>query len=1254
MRAAPVTCLCLSFLLGGWLAVAAAAPPIATPGLLRVAHYGVEDGLSQATGRVMRQDTEGYVWIGTQDGLNRFDGYEFRVYRSEPRNPDSLPDNHVLALEIAGDSLWVGTQSGGLARYVAAEDRFQRYSADGRAGSLANAQVTALRADRRSRLWVATGRGELQVLDLGDTDARFHRVALPPEIGPIRSLLPNGDGMLVGSNNGVWELPAAGQAVSHWRAAGLEHVAIEAMAWSPDQRELWVATTDAGVFRLGRDGQLLRRWRRADGLADDGTRDLLFDRAGRLWVSTIDGLSRLERGGEAWTSWRYEASGNEGLASGRLQALMEDRDGLIWIGTWINGINQFSPRTEAFLQLRANPADPRALPGFAVPGVHIEDDGTLWLGVLEGGGLVHYDLQHGVLARYVHDGDDPRSLPSNIVQHALRDRRGRLWVATAGGLALLRGDGRFDVFRHDPNDPQSLPGNYLRRLYLDRRGTLWIGGESGLASLCDGCSGFTRHRLSADEGPAGPGIDSVSAIFEDSRGDFWVGLRPGGLVLFDRDSGRTTRFRGQPDVVGALGHDTVSTLFEDRNGTLWVGSQGGGVARMRRAPDGQIRFQTYSSAEGLAANAIGGILEDGRGHIWVSTTVGLSRIEPTSGRIHNYSGRDGTQTEGYFIGGHGQLLDGRMVFGGLRGLTIFDPESVPAPAAPNRVHLTRIQVDGEIRSGAAYRLDVQAGEQQILLGEGRDDLRLEFSALSYGDPNSLRYAYRMDGVDPDWTEVDGRRRIAVYSNLAPGEYVWRVQARNLGGEWGEGYLVRVHVPGPWWRSGPAIGASLLLLGLGGAALLLFLRRRWRERERAREALALSEERLKLALWGTGDEMWELDLVNDRLHRQNPLQHLEGAGQAEVEHATSLRKYIHPDDVAGFDEAMKANIVGKSGHIEVSYRVKDHDGSWRWLLTRGRVVDRDAQGRPLRLAGTSSDITRLKQHEEELAAVNLELESRVQRRTEALREANLQLQETVDALQRTQRQLVDAEKLAALGGLVAGVAHEINTPLGIGVTAASHLEQATRQLQKQIETGQLTREALVAFADTALESSQLVMRNLQRADRLVKSFKQVAVDQSSEQRRVFNLRQYLDEILVSLHPALKKTRHHVDVDCPADIVMDSFPGAIYQIVVNLVMNSLIHGFESQPEGRIRIVARRDDDRLVLDYGDDGCGMDEESRRKVFDPFYTTRRGQGGSGLGMHIAWNLARQVLGGKLIVEHADRGVHFRLLVPLRPEVRGG
>ncbi|WP_372742908.1 ATP-binding protein [Neptunomonas sp.] len=286
-----------------------------------------------------------------------------------------------------------------------------------------------------------------------------------------------------------------------------------------------------------------------------------------------------------------------------------------------------------------------------------------------------------------------------------------------------------------------------------------------------------------------------------------------------------------------------------------------------------------------------------------------------------------------------------------------------------------------------------------------------------------------------------------------------------------------------------------------------------------------------------------------------------------------------------------------------------------------------------------DMSKREDAERSLAKLNTELEQRVIDRTKELKERNQELHDTLATLRSTQQQLVESEKMAALGGLVAGVAHEINTPIGIGFTAASYLADQANLYQQHNPDDPL--------ANTAVESSQLICQNLERAAQLINAFKRVSVDQSSEQCRRFDLIQYLDEVLLSLKPRLKQCKPDIVINAPKHFIIDSYPGCYYQIFTNMILNSLIHGFEDRPGGVITIDVKPHTDRLIIDYRDNGVGIPDDWLRKVFEPFMTTKRNEGCSGLGMHIAFNLVSQLLQGHIYCLANAEGAHFRLDLPV-------
>jgi len=413
-----------------------------------------------------------------------------------------------------------------------------------------------------------------------------------------------------------------------------------------------------------------------------------------------------------------------------------------------------------------------------------------------------------------------------------------------------------------------------------------------------------------------------------------------------------------------------------------------------------------------------------------------------------------------------------------------------------------------------------------------------------------------------------------------------------------------------------------------------------EKKRAVEEQRESEARIRALFNATSDSAILMDA--------------EGVILAINEHGAK-RRGLSPEEMTGqsiYDHlppnaAEKRRLQTREAVRTKSPRTFEEErGGFFYAITIYPILDTD--GVPRQLASFSRDITAQKESEDTIRRLNESLEQRVLERTRQLEEANLELKKTLEQLGRTHKQLVESEKMASLGGLVAGVAHEINTPVGIGVTAASHLEAKTKAMLEDYRTGGLKRSSLEAFLGLCDESTRMILVNLRRASDLIRSFKQVAVDRSTEERRKFGLRDYLEEVLLSLKPHLKKTAVTVALDCDPKLTIDSYPGAYSQILTNLMMNALMHAYDPGQAGRIRIGISQGEGGLRLVFSDDGKGIAPEHLDKIFEPFYTTKRGRGGTGLGLHILYNIVTQRLGGTVRCESLPgQGTTFTLDVPL-------
>jgi len=420
-----------------------------------------------------------------------------------------------------------------------------------------------------------------------------------------------------------------------------------------------------------------------------------------------------------------------------------------------------------------------------------------------------------------------------------------------------------------------------------------------------------------------------------------------------------------------------------------------------------------------------------------------------------------------------------------------------------------------------------------------------------------------------------------------------------------------------------------------------------ERKTIESKLYRSQDILRIAQSIAHIGSWSWNIETGKLDWSNEIFRIFGDNENSFE--PTYKKFlarIHPDDIDLVTTSINASIADPEKKYDIEHRIIRPDGEERTVHESGEI-NYDSEGKPVRMIGTIHDITERKQHVNEIMNLNNQLEQRVAERTIELQMANDQLLRSLERLQQTQQQLVESEKMASLGGLVAGVAHEINTPIGVGVTSASHLSLEIKRYFTLYTEDQMTRGDFEELLNTASESSSLILTNMQRAANLIRSFKQVAVDQTRGQERLFHVKQYFEEISHSLYPKLKKQNHSIVINCPDKLEIYSHPGAFSQLITNLVVNSILHGFEEKNNGEIIIDVEMHNEELSICYRDSGKGISSDHLKKIYDPFFTTKRNHGGSGLGMHIVYNLVTQKLGGKITCTSTpDHGVCFEIKMP--------
>ena len=798
-----------------------AALPVASAPPIYFEHLTTRDGLSQSTVNGILQDSQGYLWLATESGLDRYDGNSVRVYHRERGKAHALASDYVWTIaEDAHQDLWLATDGGGVARWQRSNDQFQLFRHDAaRADSLASDQVRALLIDASGRIWVGTLDRGLDLLDpLTGTARHFrHHDGEPHSLAAdaVYALYRDRAGRIwVGSDGGVSRYdPAIDGFINYGKGtdgAGLSDLQVRAIT-EDHTGALWIGTRRGGLDRLEPGSGRVTAFRH-DGanprsLSHDRVTAILEDNAQRLWIATDDGLNLFQRATDSFVRYGNEADNPQSLPDSDVMSLYQDRGGVVWVGTRSVGASHWNPETWRLGHYKSAAFHDLQVSSFADDGA-----GRIWVGTI-GSGLIEVDSGTGSERRFGHDSVALR-LSDDRVMALLYDQHQRtLWVGTmTGGLDQVElATGKVHVWKASAGDPHALPADGVMALYQDRLGNIWAGTfGGGIASFSTASGQFTSYPFGSDAATA-LSDGRASAIAEDAFGNLWIGTVGGGLNLLDRRSGRFFHFRRDDKDPASLSDDAVYAVHVDRRGEVWVGTRSGGIDRVvgsSTAPQA-VRFENYGST--LPSRAVFGIESDGENNLWFTTSAGLVRLDPRTRATRVYHEWHGLQGEEFTSGAHYQDRDGNLFFGGSNGFNAFAPAVAGFSAAPPRVVLT----------GAA-RLNTPLPDSELpQLGRplrlAYDDklVTFEFAALDFTSPANNRYSYRLDGFDTDWIDAGSLHR-ANYTNLDAGDYMLRVRAANAEGVWGTDELtIPLHMaPAPWntvWARIAYAMAALLLL-----------------------------------------------------------------------------------------------------------------------------------------------------------------------------------------------------------------------------------------------------------------------------------------------------------------------------------------------------------------------------------------------------------------------------------------------------------
>lgn len=808
-RLSKIACLCCLLSVSLLPADEPVTPRFIQADSTRFVHFTRLDGLAHQAVAAIYQDRQGFLWFGTQNGLQRFDGSQFLTFQHDPLMQNTLAHNVVLAIcEDAQGRLWLGTHGGGLNRFDPVTQTFKNYQhREDDPGSLGYNDIRTLLATPTG-LWIGTLGGGIDWFDFETEQFTHYRsvIGAAEEAMPlsVRSLACDGEQVLwAASSRGLLRL-APGDTQPTRFAMPLPQ---------GPQRNIHAVRTvtydGAGVLWVGTDQGLFRyqiaadRWQQF-ALIEPGTHSqranvvnyATRDRDGRLWLATRDGLAVFDPRHLEVTRYTNDPTNPQSLSSNETHCVLQDQAGVMWIGTWTNGVNRSNPGERQFQRYQVG--DHRGLSHNSVYSSFRDANDTLWLATDEG--LNRLNAGADRFKTYHHDPNDPTSLSHDLIFSVTTDAQGRLWVGT--GYGLNRFEPESETFVRYLPDRDGLPGRVVNTLYVDRRAQLWLGFlDGGMARYLVESDSFQHYPYDPDASN-GPSDEDVKNFAEDNQGRLWIACWGGGLNMLDRNRRHFTVFRHQPDRPDSLSHNKVGSLLYSKRGELWVGTTGGGLNRMRAFHDGQAVFERFTVSEGLGANAVGAILEDERGRIWVSHTDGLACLDPDSGAIRNLSQSDGVHEPGFWISAGFQDRNGMMYFGGGAGLTYFHPSQIQLDAEVPQVVPTALMLfNREVQPNAP---DSPLQRAMPYTDQLAFDYRQTLFSITFAAPNAahfddLRYQYRMNGFDRDWLPADNRARIATYTNLPAGNYIFEVRAAHRDGVWQQTPAqVKVHIhPSPW-------------------------------------------------------------------------------------------------------------------------------------------------------------------------------------------------------------------------------------------------------------------------------------------------------------------------------------------------------------------------------------------------------------------------------------------------------------------------
>jgi signal transduction histidine kinase/ligand-binding sensor domain-containing protein/FixJ family two-component response regulator/HPt (histidine-containing phosphotransfer) domain-containing protein len=772
-----------------WLALLQLAAVVAAANedsrSLRMQHLNTVNGLPQGTVMATLQDSQGFIWLGTEDGLVRYDGEKIRRYAYSRGSKVGLPGNFIRAIaEDSRGDIWVAVKDRGIAKWERDKDSFVAFQHDpARVDSLGSDTARALLFDRHGDLWVATVDSGVDVLSArtGKFSHYRHDAEKSTSISSnnVNTLsLDSSGNILIGTDQGVdqWQ-PDTKDFISLLAPESLSSTGtlggISAIAEDVSRKGLWVGTFESGLIFMERTGKSPKRYQHSDrdsrSLASNDVRAITVDVAGHVWVGTAAGLSLFNAESEQFSNFRHDPADADSLANSFVMSLYSDSQGMLWIGTRAGGVDRWNPQSWRFGGYRPAWLAEKLVTSFA------EDvDGRVWVGAFDAE-LRQLDLKTGN-SRSVRDVvGHPSALDEKRVMSLLETRDGALWVGTMmNGIVVRDRAGSIRQIVAKANDPRALSAAGIMRMYEARDGRIWIGTHGGGANIYDPKTKSIQQLPFSSLPYAAGSVSSanVSAFAEDQRGNMWIATDGGGLNLATQDGSVIKVYRHNREQANSISSNTIYSLAVDQQGTVWVATDGGGLDQVIWNGDGpqNVSFKSMSLEDGLSSSTVYGILVDDSGALWLSGNAGLMRVDPGTSQVRSYHQEHGLQGEEFNFNAYLKTRSGVLLFGGPGGFNAFLPQNVQPESQDVRIALTNVEIVGKPLQGNVPYWSMR----ELTLDHKASVVSLDFATLDFMSAKRRRLEYRIEGLTNDWIDLGSQSRLTL-TNLAPGKYFLEVR-----------------------------------------------------------------------------------------------------------------------------------------------------------------------------------------------------------------------------------------------------------------------------------------------------------------------------------------------------------------------------------------------------------------------------------------------------------------------------------------------